>query len=74
MDVLDKKIIDTFRGKIGLENLQVDNGAWSDSSGTLAKLFDVRPDERRININGITNNGYSDEFNQVPIIAELGRR
>ena len=65
------KNLDIFRGKIGLENLQVDNGAWSDSSGVLAKLFDVRPDETRININGITNNGYSDEFNQVPIISDF---
>ena len=65
------KNLDTFKGKIGLENLQVDNGAWSDSSGTLAKLFDVRPDETRININGITNNGYSDEFNQVPITSDF---
>ena len=65
------KNLDIFKGKIGLENLQVDNGAWSDSDGVLAKLFDVRPDERRITINGITNNGYSDEFNQIPIISDF---
>ena len=65
------KNLDTFKGKIGLENLQVDNGAWSDSGGTVAKLFDVRPDETRININGITNNGYSDEFYQVPYMSDF---